>query len=190
MKVYIAGYPRNHDYFLKTFNGLDLNGISLLHIDNHRDDVPNAIPCMSYLLDVNKKFPEINALFLNKLENENKWQGIKDVEGADGEFLLMKYGFLGEKDYFVRADFAGILEHLDKMLGERVVVDIDPDVVGTYKCDFKDTGCMEEDELSEIVSWVSKNRNIEYFFFASDLNFAQKIMHNIDLSDFKLSIIV
>jgi len=189
MRIYIAGNPENHHSFLKTINKCDFNEVSLLHIDNHRDDMENGTACARYMCDVKKRFPKVNALFINKVENSKKWELAKDVEGNEGKFLIMKYGFFEEKDRFIRTSLSGIPSYLEKMLGQNVVVDIDPDVVGDYGCEFKDTGCMSEEELRKIVEWVAKNKKIEYYFFASTLGFASRITDNLH-DDVRLSLFI
>lgn len=163
MIVYCAQEPAYHHYFTKTLNGKHTQA-SLLRFDNHSDYFSDE-PCANYVYKVIDYF--FSAVWVNK----------PDSKETNGHFLV--YDYLSSPKALFK-NLSELLSCLDLILSDEIIIDVDPDVINGYPCNFT-TSLMHEDELSEIIKSVNSTKKINYAFFASPKGFAERILSNAGL---------
>ncbi len=182
MNVYYSGCPENHHYFLKTINKKDdLRNTSLLRFDNHRDDNPIGTLCSSYIRNIKCRFN--NIVWVKKLDEELK---IK-IPGKGGYFLSSFKYFRTPREKFNKSEnLNDLIKKIDEELMDKIIIDVDPDVTPDYEWScYPNNSNMSEDELSRIIDYFSKNKKVLYYFFSSSKSFAERIINNSGINNYK-----
>jgi|GEM_PF-5456081 len=170
MDVYYADEPFNHHYFIKTVNN-DHRDASLLRVDNHLD-YTGEIPCSRYVSKIKYFFR--NVIWLNKPSTD-----MFTIDVDRRAFPDMASGF----EFF--ESLGEVIDHLSSVLMDKVVIDIDPDVINNYfetTTNYSrkfDTGMMSLDELRSVIKHVYSNYDVLYLFFAAPKEFAEQSINEL-----------
>ncbi|VVB74493.1 Uncharacterised protein [Candidatus Tiddalikarchaeum anstoanum] len=157
-EVVCALSPKNHHLILDYLPRGE--GLSIIRLDNHSDDSKPcgmscfAFPCSMYMNDVFSKYAYSNVYWISK----------------NTEFVL--------SDYKKKTSFKTLNDILSETMNateERVVLDVDPDIVFDYPTTFS-KGSMTNEELKYTVNYILKNKDVQLIFFAAPKEFAQKML--------------
>jgi len=166
IKVF-AGSPRNHHQILEVLKPMPQT--SLIRVDNHED----FIRCMSgYSLPC--------ARYMNTVMQNNYFENIfwisKNLMYSLRAYSKNDKGFYEFKDYSLD-NLQEILNMAGKNSFKRIVLDVDPDILGDYETGFS-RGSMKKPELRQLINYFYKNKKVELFFLAESKEFLNDLLKN------------
>jgi hypothetical protein len=154
--------PKNHHQILEFLKPMPET--SLIRVDNHEDLIKSSfgysLPCARYMNVVFQKQYFDNVFWISK----NFDYKVRSYEN-NGSFL---------GDYhFNELDKA--LNFLSNASFEKIVLDIDPDILADYDTGFS-KGSMKNAELTELIKHFDCKKNIQLFFLAGPKEFLGELL--------------
>jgi len=158
-----ADSPKNHHYILEFLKKMPET--SLIRLDNHEDLIRSgfgySLPCANYM----------NKVFMNDYFESVLWVR------KNSDYAIRKYK--GKND-FLDCHVSSAQKMLEFCLGnscEKIVLDIDPDILWDYETGFS-KGSMEKSDLKKTVEFFLKNRKVELLFLAESKEFLDDLLKN------------
>jgi hypothetical protein len=156
--------PKNHHQILEFLKPMPET--SLIRVDNHEDFIRSSfgysLPCARYMNVVFQKQYFDNVFWISK----NSDYKIRSYE--------KRGSFLG--DYHLN-ELDKALNFLSNASFEKIVLDIDPDILADYDTGFS-KGSMQKNELKHLIKYFQKNKKIELFFLAESEEFLKELLKN------------
>jgi hypothetical protein len=162
-----ANSPKNHHYILDFLKPMPQT--SLIRVDNHEDLIRSgfgySLPCARYM----------NAVFNNEYF-ENVFWIRKNLMYSLRAYNKNEQGMYFFKDYSLD-NLQGILDIVKDNSFEKIVLDIDPDILCDYETGFS-KGSMQKYELKNLINYFKKNKKVELFFLAESEKFLTELLEN------------